>query len=161
MRITRIWMTGCMALVLLAASRLPVRGESKDTDDRQRGRLSMNSQYDLDETVRQIERKAREAGLRLMLTQTLPDADLARSSGAAKARVLVFGDESGHTPIVQAGEGAPELPLRVVVAQHRDGRTEVSLASADALTEPESLPKEARATLRKWPQLLRAAISRA
>ncbi len=161
MRITRIWMTGCMALVLLAATRWPVRGEREDTDDRQRGRITINSQYDLDETVRQIERKARESGLKLMLTQSLTDVALAQASGAAKARVLVFGDESGHTPIVQAGEGAPELPLRVLVAQHRDGRTEVSLTSADALTEPEALPKEARATLRKWPQLLRAAIARA
>jgi uncharacterized protein (DUF302 family) len=161
MRITRIWMTGCMALVLLAATRWPARSERDDAEDRQRGRITMNSQYDLDETVRQIERQARQSGLRLVLTQALPDRALTTSSGNTKARVLVFGDESGRTPIVHAESREPELPLKVVVSQHPDGRTEVSMAAPDSLPEPDKMPKEARATLSKWPQLLRAAIGRA
>ncbi len=42
MRMTRIWMTGCMALVLLAAGRWPVR-EEVDADPRERTRITQGA----------------------------------------------------------------------------------------------------------------------
>ena len=159
----RIWMTGCMALVLVAAGRWPVRDndDQDDADQRsQRTRITLTSKYDLDETVRQVERSVRRAGLPVV-ARAVPRAPEGQALTADAARVIVLGDEAGLTPIMQAdGAPAPELPWQVLIHQRPDGQTEVSLPAPEALA---AMPDDvASATLEKVSALtdrLKSAIT--
>lgn len=163
MRMTkRIWMTGCMALVLLAAGRpASARDDQDDTEQRsQRTRITLTSKYDLDETVRQVERSARRNGLPVVARAEPASAD-ATATGSDSVRVLVLGDQDGRTPIMQADTGMhPELPWHVLIRQRADGQTEVSLPAPGALT---ALPDGvAQATLEKvssLPDVLKSVIT--
>lgn len=160
---TRIWMTGCMALVLVAAGRWPVRDTDDQDDAEQRGqrtRQTLTSKYDLDETVRHVERTLRRAGLPVV-ARAIPRAPGGEVIAPDAARVLVLGDEAGRTPIMQAaGAASPELPWQVLIHQRPDGQTEVSLPAPGAMA---SLPDEiAPATLEKVSALtdtLKSAIT--
>lgn len=147
---SRLWMTGCMALVLMLAGR-GARAMGADGDDARRGPralIQLSSKFDLDETTRRVEQLGRQLGWRVM----------ARTSG--EARVLVWGDEAGRTPAVQvAGEPLPVLPWQVTLRPLPTGGTEVSLIDPSAVPLP---PEEAptwRSRLAQWPQALRQALS--
>jgi len=159
MRMTRIWMTGCMALVLLAAGRWPVRDES-DTDERGHGaRITLTSKYDLDETVRQVERSARKSGLPVV-ARTVPRSPGAEADAADATHVLVLGDQGGLTPVMQANGGmSPELPWQVMIRQHPDGYTEVSLPNPEAMTMPEELEPGTLEKVAAWPAMLKSVIT--
>lgn len=132
----RIWMTGCMALVLVAAGRWPVRDsdDQEDADQRgQRTRITLTSKYDLAETLRHVERSVRSAGLPVV-ARAVPKVPGADPVASDAARVLVLGDDAGRTPIMQAdGAPAPELPWQVLIHQRPDGQTEVLLPAPEAL----------------------------
>lgn len=159
MRMTRIWMTGCMALVLLAAGRTPVRAE-QDADQRgQRTRITLTSKYDLDETVRQVERSARSSGLPVV-ARAVPRTGQGEGAAQATARVLVLGDDAGRTPVVQAeGDMAPELPWHVLIRQRPDGQTEVSMADPSAMAVPDEVHRALVQKVNALPDVLKSAIT--
>jgi uncharacterized protein (DUF302 family) len=162
---TRIWMTGCMALVLVAAGRWPVRDEQdSDADADQRGqrtRITMTSKYDLDETIRQVERSVRRSGLPVV-ARAVPRAPQGGALVHEGARVLVLGDEGGRTPVMQADGGmSTELPWQVLIRQRPDGQTEVSMPDAEAmaLSLPEEIGRETLDKVTALSGVLKSAIT--
>lgn len=133
MRMTRYWMTGSMALILLVAGRWPQRNELDDEREGQGARVSVISKYEVDETMRQIERTVRKNGLPVLLRTAVkaPDDQAAEGAAEADAQVLVLGDADGRTPVWQSAESAtPYLPWRVMIRRMADGRAEVILPDA-------------------------------
>jgi len=155
-----------MALVLLAAGRWPVR-EEMDADPRERTRITLTSKYDLDETLRQVERSARRSGLPVV-ARAAPKSQAgahAQAAGAPAdaaevAHVLVLGDADGRTPVLQAeGSPSPELPWQVVVRQHLDGHTEVSIPNPRKMAVPDEVQPELLERVTALPAVLKSAIT--
>lgn len=158
MRITRLWMTGCMALVLLAAGRWPARDEQDETHLGQRTKIALTSKFDVDETAQQIERFAKRNGL-VVLAHTTPQAPDGDMAHEGETRVLVLGDESGHTPVLQEGNhAAPELPWRVLIRQRPGGQTEVWWPTLEA-SVPDGVSLETLAKVTALPQMLKPVIT--
>lgn len=160
MPLTRYWMTGCMALVLLLAGRLPVRAEDEAERRSPLARITLSSRFGLDETTRLIERQARAQGLSIVARA--PSGAVAASAQApaeAAGRVLVLGDEAGQTPAMQGvADALPLLPWQVWIRPGRDGGTEVSLLDPQQLPLPEGLPEATGRKARLWPEVLRRAL---
>lgn len=161
MRMRRIWMTGCMALVLVAAGRLPVREEQDpDADQRsQRTRITMTSKYGLAETVRQVERSVRRSGLPVV-AKAVPKVPEGDGSAQNSAQILVLGDEAGRTPIAQADAGTPpELAWQVLIRQRPDGQTEVSLPHPEAMALPDEVEQATVEKVTALPDVLKSVIT--
>jgi uncharacterized protein (DUF302 family) len=143
MRMTRYWMTGSMALILLVAGRMPTRTDLDDEREGQGARITMISKYQVDETMRYIERTARKSGLPVLVRTAVqaPPRDAAEAlADQAPAQVLVLGDEDGRTPVWQGAENeTPYLPWHVTVRQRPDGRAEVVLPDASQMPQPEEI----------------------
>ena len=162
MRMTRrIWMTGCMALVLLAAGRGLSRQEDDGVERSQRPRITMTSKFDLDETVRQIERTARKSGVAVLARAVPPPAE-GEGMAAGETRVLVLGDDDGRTPVTQADGGQQlDLPWKVVIRLRADGQTEVSLPHPEALEIPpeDTIAEATLARVSALPRVLQGTIT--
>lgn len=159
MQMTRYWMTGCMALILLVAGRWPQREEQEENQLRQRSWITLTSKYGMEETVRQIERSARLTGLPVV-ARAAPKPPTGSSHGAGEARVLVLGDEGGQTPMMQAdSDTAPDLPWTVLIRRRADGQTEVRLSDPDAMDLPDGVSASLLERVTALPQALKAAIT--
>jgi uncharacterized protein (DUF302 family) len=143
MRMTRYWMTGSMALILLVAGRMPTRTDLDEEREGQGARITMISKYHVDETMRYIERTARKSGLPVLLrtaVQVPTDETAEVAPDQTPAQVLVLGDTDGRTPVWQGAEHeTPYLPWHVTVRQRPDGRAEVILPDASQLPPPEEI----------------------
>lgn len=160
MRVSRYWMTGCMALVLLAAQQAPARQQRVDADSTRRGLLKLTSKYNLDETISKIENAARQRGLPVLAIVAPRQSALDNSDKPASTQVLVLGDEGGTTPVVQStGDQGIELPLKVVVAQQPDGSTAVEISDPAALGEANGLPEQMVQSMAAMPDWVDAALS--
>lgn len=160
MRMTRYWMTGCMALVLLVAGRAPQRDELEDDRLRERTRITLTSKYDVDETVRQIEASVRRSGLPVLVRTAVKSVEDGTARGPLETQVLVLGDEAGQTPALQAdGQALPELPWTVVVSPLPDGQTQVTLSDPGALQPPEGVSAQTARKVATLPDVVKAAIS--
>lgn len=162
MRMARYWMSGCMALVLLAAGRWPNMGDREESEGR-RGWVSITSKYPLEQTARQLQRAAKAQGLPVVFD--LPAAVAGRgpqgaSMGAEGAgRVLVLGRADGHTPVMQASDAAPvDLPLRVLLKAQPDGSTRVLFNDPQRLAQQDALPDEFLKDLAALPKVVSAAL---
>lgn len=159
MRMTRYWMTGCMALIMLAG-RAPQRDDAEDGHLRQRTRITLTSKYDVDETARQIERSARMSGLPVLVRTALPARDAAAQEEDHGAQVLVLGNEDGRTPVLQAeGRAVPHLPWQVTIRRLADGRAEVTLPDARGLPVPEGVDEQTMDRLNALPGLVEQRIT--
>ena len=85
----RIWMTGCLAVVLAAVGGELVRPAAE------RMATVRQSRYDADETLRKIERAAHGHGYTIFARVSAPEAETATRSYA-----LVLGVDEGVTPVV-------------------------------------------------------------
>jgi uncharacterized protein (DUF302 family) len=161
MGVKRYWMTGCMALILVAAGRWPQDDQDDATGRAQRSWVTLTSKYDVDETVRKIERVVRGNGLPVLArADAVRPAGPMAAGGEAPVHVLVLGDDAGHTPIVQAeADAPPELPWRVLVRKRDDGLTEVGFERVNADTLPEELTAETVARVNALPKVLAAAVT--
>jgi uncharacterized protein (DUF302 family) len=161
MHMTRYWMTGCMALILMVAGRWSQQDEQdEDREGGQRTRITLTSRYGAEETARQIERTMRRSGVPVLArTEVQPppgDDDVA----PAPTRVLVLGDEGRQTAIVQhADERAPDLPWSVRIQPRPDGLVEVWVNDPSALAPPEGVSPDMWDKLRNVPRLVQAAIT--
>jgi uncharacterized protein (DUF302 family) len=172
MHMTRLWMTGCMALVLLAAGRWLPREAPEETASGERNRPSLSTRHGLNETVSRIERLARQRGLVVMAqapaqataaTPASPPAALPagamRPQGLADARVLVLGDADGRTAAMQVeGQSVPVLPWQVMVRQRPDGGTDVWLPAEDAFPPVADVASDTLRQLRSLPQAVSDAL---
>lgn len=157
MRLKRYWMTGCMALVLMAAGRLPELGEREDMAEPKLGWVTLTSKHGLDETVQKLTHAARSRGLSIM-ARVAPGR--AAGTDAAPALVLVLGDVDGHTPVVQdTSHAAPHLPMQVLVTARSDGSTAVSFLDGASLLSDDDLPQEFIGGVKQLPKVVGAAVA--
>ena len=160
MRMTRYWMTGSMALILLVAGRWPQRHELEDEREGQHERVAVISKYEMDETMRHIERNARKSGLPVLLRTTAKAAPGGEVPHAADAQVLVLGDEGGRTPVWQSAEHeTPYLPWRVMIRKRADGRAEVILPDASQMPESEQLDERTLSRLSDLSKVIERSIT--
>jgi uncharacterized protein (DUF302 family) len=112
----RLWMTGCVAVVMAAMGSNLARAKPEQAPDRP-GRHALVSPYGVEETVSKIEAAASSHGLVVFAK---------RASGEQRQATLVLGFSGGVTPVMM-GEHATdiELPLQIDVVRGADGRTEV------------------------------------
>jgi uncharacterized protein (DUF302 family) len=154
-------MTGSMALILLVAGRWPQRNELEDERDGQRERVTVISKYEMDETMRHIERNARKSGLPVLLRTSATAAPSGDAPLAAdEAQVLVLGDEDGRTPVWQSAEhDTPYLPWRVMIRKRADGRAEVILPDASQMPESEQLDERTLSRLSDLSKVIERSIT--
>lgn len=170
MRMSRYWMSGCMALVLMAAGQWPASAaETVDTDLERQGWVSLTSRLPLDQTVKQLQRAARAKGMPVVADVSSaatprPAPRESNADTAAETRVLVLGRHDGHTPIFQAADsGTMDLPWRVLLQSLPDGSTRVlfndpaHIAARIVHADPAD---DALATLGALPEVVTAALSR-
>ncbi|MDE2402358.1 MAG: DUF302 domain-containing protein [Burkholderiales bacterium] len=158
MRLTRYWMTGCMAMVLLAAGRWPELRDREEASAQGHGWITLTSKYSVDETVQKIEKSARKRGLAVM-AKVVPDRLNGDVLVPAPATVLVLGDHGGQTPMIQAdADATPDLPMKLLVAQQPDGSTRVMFHDGLALMQDDDLPHEFRDPMTMLPQVVDAAV---
>lgn len=158
MRMRRYWMTGCMALMLLAAQRWPGSNEREEADGKGHGWITLTSKRSVDETVRHIQRAARASQM-AVVAQSAP-AGPADAAQPPAARVLVLGDAGGQTPAMQSEQQTlPDLPLTVLVHQRADGRTEVRFPDPRALRREPGAPPDWLTRLAALPKVIRAALA--
>jgi uncharacterized protein (DUF302 family) len=126
----RFWLTGAAAVVWAAVLQMPAQAGSGVWASRE-------SRHSVEETVRRIERGARERGLPVFAKcgprpgQPCEDGD---------ATVLVLASEEGQTPVVQPEPGAPlQLPLTVWVEPGGTG-AKVRFGDPRRLAELTDLP---------------------
>ena len=114
----RIWMNGCLAVVLAAVGGELVRPAAE------RMMTVRQSRYDADETLRKIERAAHGHGYTIFARVSAPEAE-----AAARSYALVLGVDEGVTPVVvdEAGNSI-DAPLALTIVSWNNGRTEVRLA---------------------------------
>ncbi len=171
MRMSRYWMSGCMALVLMAAGQWPASAaDTVDTDLERQGWVSVTSRLPLDQAVKQLQRAARAKGMPVVADVTSAPAPGAASqewnaeAAAAETRVLVLGRHDGHTPIFQAADsGTMDLPWRVLLQSLPDGSTRVLFndpAHIAARIDHADPADGALASLGALPEVVTAALSR-
>ena len=161
MRMTRYWMTGSMALILLVAGRWPQRNELDGEREGQGGRVTVISKYEVGETLRHIERNARKSGLPVLLrTAVSGPVPSEEAPHAADAQVLVLGDEDGRTPVWQSAEhDPPYLPWRVMIRSLADGRAEVTLPDASQMPESDQLDERTLSRLNDLSKVIERSIT--
>lgn len=170
MRMSRYWMSGCMALVLMAAGQWPsVDREAAESDLEREGWVSVTSRLPLDQAVKQLQRAARAKGMPVV-ADVAPAAlagqaaEASADAGAGAARVLVLGRQDGHTPIFQAADSSQmDLPWRVLLQSLPDGSTRVLFndpAHIAARIDHADPADGALASLGALPEVVSAALSR-
>jgi uncharacterized protein (DUF302 family) len=147
----RLWMTGCVAVVMAAMGSNLARAKPEQAPDRT-GRHALVSPYGVEETVSKIEAAASSHGLVVFAK---------RASGEQRQATLVLGFSGGVTPVMM-GEHATdiELPLQIDVVRGADGRTEVRfhepwMWSGDGA---DAAPDELKA-IQPLPALLQSALA--
>jgi uncharacterized protein (DUF302 family) len=132
-----------MALVLVAAGRMPELPDSDDAADAKAGWVTLTSKYGLDDTVNKLTAAARSRGMSILAKVAPQRAGAQNDQPKAPAMVLVLGDHEGHTPVVQDGADArPHLPMKVLVKTLRDGSTAVSFHDGATLLGDADVPSE-------------------
>lgn len=159
MRMSRYWITGCMALVLLAAGQTPGRAESESA---RRGWITRTSRYSVDETVAKLEQAAQEHGLTVFAKvdgrQPSKTGTAVASSGVA-SQVLVLSPDEAGTPVMQSASPARlALPMQIRVERGPDGRTVVAINDSAYLAEQGGAPPDMLNDVAALPDLIESAL---
>jgi uncharacterized protein (DUF302 family) len=112
------------------------------------GIVTIQSQHTVDETVSRLEALLAAKSVRLF-------AVIDHSGEAAKAdiempntKLLIFGSPKAGTPLMLATPSiALDLPLKILVAEDREGHVWVSYNSAEYLRQRHGLPQDLTAAL--------------
>lgn len=160
---SRYWITGCMALVLLAAGQTPSRAESESA---RRGWITRTSRYSVDETIDKLEKAAHERGIAVFAkvdnrpATANPSATVADGE-ASGSQVLVLGPDDTGTPVMQSENRARiELPLQIRVERGPDGRTVVAVNDSAYLAEQGGAPSDVLSNVAALPGLIDSALGR-
>lgn len=163
MRMSRYWISGCMALVLLAAGQASGRAES---DSARRGWITRTSRFSVDETVAKLERAAQERGIAVFakVDNRVPapvGSQAATSDQLPASQVLVLSADDSGTPVMQSESRARiELPLQIRVEQGPDGRTVVAVNDSAYLAEQGGAPSDVLSNVAALPGLIDSALGR-
>jgi uncharacterized protein (DUF302 family) len=160
MRMSRYWISGCMAVILAAAGRMP------DPDDTTRSSskwVSLKTHLSVKQAAAQIEALARE-GQTPVLVRTSAAGRALKTSAGTDTTVLVLGDAAGQTPVVQTqGDQLPDLPLGIVISRTHDGLTQVRYAEPDWAREgapkQTDVPPAWQARVKALPGLIKSALA--
>ncbi len=163
MRMSRYWMSGCMALVLLAAGRWPAElSDREEADPGRRGWVTITSRYSLDQTAKHLQRAARAEGLPVVVDVAAGGSAVRSARGGARdgaGRVLVLGRADGHTPVMQASDASPlDLPLRLLLRAQPDGSTRVMFSDSRLLAGRDALPDDVMSDIDSLPRVVSAAL---
>ena len=161
MRLSRYWMTGCMALVLMGVSPM-MRAKDGESERDERGWVSVVSKYSPQQTLAHLEREARAQGFSIFARWPLgPKAGgQGAADGETRAQVLVLGSEPDLTPIVQGGAGSDiQLPLEVIVSPRPDGTSRVLIQNLAALTRDQDVPPEWARSVAGLPAVVDRALA--
>lgn len=146
----RLWMTGCVAVVMAAMGSNLARAKPEQTIDRH-GRHALVSPFDVEETVSKIEAAASSHGLVVFAKRA--------QHGQAPA-TLVLGLSGGVTPVMMGERGSEiELPLQIDVVRAADGRTEVRFHEPWGWAEDVEAPPDALRAIGPLPDLLQSALA--
>jgi uncharacterized protein (DUF302 family) len=107
------------------------------------GIVKIPSRHSVDETVDKLKAILKSKGVTLF-------ALIDHSGEAEKAgmkmpptRLLIFGNPKGGTPLMLASPSAAlDLPLKILIAEDRQGKVWISYNSAEYLKERHGLPQE-------------------
>lgn len=176
---SRYWITGCMALVLLAAGQSTSRAEPEAA---RRGWITRTSRFSVDETIDRIEKAAQERGIAVFakvgagsagvpsdrpLAAGGEDPALAMASAAADgdapvaSAVLVLAADEVGTPVLQPANSARiELPLQIRVERGPDGGTVVAVNDSVYLAEQGGAPPDVLSNVAGLPGLIDSALGR-
>jgi uncharacterized protein (DUF302 family) len=180
MRMSRYWITGCMALVLLAAGQSPSRAEP---DSARRGWITRTSRFSVDETIAKLEQAAQARGMAVFaklggspaalageMAAVVPSEAALTSAQADEGgtlasqvlpQVLVLAADDTGTPVLQPAHTARiELPLQIRVEQAPDGRTLVAVSDSVYLAEQGGAPPEVLSEVAALPGLIDSALGR-
>lgn len=147
----RLWMTGCVAVVMAAMGSNLARAKPEQTMDRH-GRHALVSPYDVEETVSKIEAAAASHGLVVFVKRA--------AHGGQTQATLVLGLSGGVTPVMMGGHGSEiELPLQIDVVRAADGRTEVRFHEPWAWSEDVEAAPDALKAIGPLPDLLQTALA--
>src|SRR6204780_3397730 len=117
--------------------------ETPMTSNPQNGIVTIPSHQSVDQTVQKLEATLEAKGVKLF-------ALIDHSGEAEKAgmqmrptKLLIFGNPKAGTPLMLASPGiAIDLPLKILVAEDGNGKTQVSWNSAAYLQTRHKLPPE-------------------
>ncbi len=160
---SRYWISGGMALVLLAAGQASGRAES---DSARRGWITRTSRFSVDETVAKLERAAQERGIAVFakVDNRVPapvGSQAATSDQSPASQVLVLSADDSGTPVMQSESRARiELPLQIRVEQGPDGRTVVAVNDSAYLAEQGGAPSDVLSNVAALPGLIDSALGR-
>lgn len=142
----RCWLTGCMAVVLLAAH---------DSQTRQRAQQGFTSRFSLADTIKRLEAQAEQSGLAVFARLAAP---LQQWHGRS-ASLLVLGISPDATPVIQTSPRAPiDLPLLLWVEEQPQGGSKVLLPDPAALDRP-GTPQDLRRSVALLPALVSTALA--
>lgn len=157
MRIARYWMTGCMALVVLAANQWSTRQEDNEARAQRRGLLSIDSPFPPDQTADKLIQEAHSRGISVIAQVDGPSGY--SDSGRGSSRVLVFGTRDGNTPVLQGdGTGELNLPMKLIVERDASGQTTVLFEDPDTLSASRAVPGDVLDKVAALPGLIDAAL---
>lgn len=122
--------------------------------------IELSSAWEFEETLLRVEEAIRGAGLTIFAR--IDHALAARDTGQAMppATVLIYGNPRIGTPIMLAAPlTALDLPLRVLVQERPDGRTEVAFHPSETLLRRAGVPEELAGRLLPAQHLIVNAIN--
>jgi len=108
-----------------------------------RGIVNLPSNHSVEETVDRLQRILRERGL--VLVALVDHSGEAEKVGLQMppTKLLIFGSPKAGTPLMVAAPSlAIDLPLKILIAQDREGKTWVSYNTPEYLRERHGLPAE-------------------
>ncbi len=126
------------------------------------GLHTVASRFDQGETLNRLETAIEAKGMTIF-------ARIDHAAGAAEVgqalrptMLVIFGSAQAGTPLMQASETmAIDLPLKAVVSQDADGRTQVTYNDPHWLATRHGLPGSADPTVEKIAAALEAVVSAA
>ncbi len=112
------------------------------------GIASTLSSHSVDETVATLETILQSKGVKLFaLVDHSGEAEKAGMKMPA-TKLLIFGSPKAGTPLMLASPGiAIDLPLKILVAEDRDGKTRISWNRAEWLQMRHDLPADLVGTI--------------
>jgi uncharacterized protein (DUF302 family) len=119
---------------------MPVAGEN--------GIAHIASNHSVDETVAKLEKILKEKGVKLFAV--VDHSGEAEKVGLKmpNTKLLIFGNPKGGTPLMLGSPSvALDFPLKILVAEDKDGRTWVSYNTAAYLQARHKLPAELLANI--------------
>jgi uncharacterized protein (DUF302 family) len=112
------------------------------------GIVTLTTHHAIDETVTRLEALLKEKGIKLFCLVDHSGEALAAGLSMPPTKLLIFGNPKAGTPLMLAAPStALDLPLKILVAQTPDGRTQLSWIDPAWLQSRHNFPAELEANL--------------